>query len=242
MHIYIILQIIMRFIIPLIIFVVILCIKTKKLTVPASLTAGLIAFLIFLGTGYTGIAMLGSFFVMGILATSHKKQQKAVIGEHQQERKTGQVLANGGAAAIVATLAIFDPAHAGIYTIMLAGSLASATADTLSSELGMVYGRNFYNVLTFRREPKGLDGVISQEGTLLGALGAMIIAAIYVVAYGMDRNAIVIVMAGVLGNLIDSVLGAALERKHYINNDTVNFLNTGFASLISLLLYYFISN
>lgn len=242
MHIYIILQVIMFFIIPLIILVMILCIKTKKLTIIASLTAGLIAFLIFLGTGYTGIAMLGSFFIMGIWATSHKKQLKTVIGEHQQERKAGQVLANGGVAAIMATLAIFDPVHTGIYVIMLAGSLASATADTLSSELGMVYGRNFYNVLTFRREPKGLDGVISLEGTLLGACGAMIIAAIYVVVYGMDDGFIVIILAGVLGNLADSVLGAALERKRYINNDMVNFLNTALAALFSLLINNFISN
>ena len=229
----------MAIILPLIIIVMILCIKTKKLTVPASLTAGLVGFLIFVGTGYTGITMLGSFFVMGILATSHKKQQKAVIGEHQQERKAGQVLANGGVAAILATLAIFDPAHVNMYIIMLAGSLASATADTLSSELGMVYGRNFYNILTFRREQKGLDGVISIEGTLLGAAGTLIIAGIYAVAYGADRNCLIIVLAGILGNFADSVLGAALERKHYIDNDVVNFLNTFFAALVALSLHYF---
>lgn len=232
----------MVFIIPLIIIVMILCIKTKKLTVPASLTAGVCGFLIFLGAGYTGIAMLGSFFVMGILATSHKKQLKRVLGEHQPERKAGQVLANGGVAAMLATLAIFDPGHTGEYMIMLAGSLASATADTLSSELGMVYGRNFYNVLSFRREAKGLDGVISMEGTLLGASGAVIIAAIYAVAYGIDRNCIVIILAGILGNLADSVLGAAFERRRYMNNDTVNFLNTGIAAFIALLTKYFISN
>lgn len=230
----------MLFIIPLIIIVMILCIKTKKLTIPASLTAGLAGLLIFAGAGYTGIIMLGAFFVMGILATSHKKQGKAVAGEHPQERTTGQVLANGGVAAIMAGLALIDPGHAGIYLIMLAGSLASATADTLSSELGMVYGKNFYNILSFRREQKGLDGVISMEGTLLGAGGALVIAAIYAVSYGASPHCLIIALAGILGNITDSVLGATLERKRYIGNDVVNFLNTLFAALITLLFIYFI--
>jgi uncharacterized protein (TIGR00297 family) len=226
----------MLFIIPLIIIVMMLCIKTKKLTIPASLVAGIVGILIFTGAGYTGIIMLGSFFITGILATAHKKQLKAVAGVHPQERTVGQVLANGGVAAGIATLAIFDPEHASIYIIMLAGSLASATADTLSSELGMVYGKNFYNILNFRREQKGLDGVISMEGTLIGAAGALIIAAIYAIAYGADLHCLIIAVAGILGNVSDSVLGAALERKRYIGNDVVNFLNTLFAALVALLL------
>jgi uncharacterized membrane protein len=47
----------------------------------------------------------------------------------------------------------------------------------------------------------------------------------------------VIVFAGVMGNLADSVLGAALERRHYIGNDTVNFLNTLFAALVAGIFY-----
>jgi uncharacterized protein (TIGR00297 family) len=218
-------------ILPLLTIFMVACIKTRKLTVPASLAAGLTGFLLMAGAGYPGLIMLGAFFMMGVLATSHKKQLKGNAA-HQQ-RTVSQVFANGGVAAILSILVLIDLPRAGVYQLMIGASLASATADTLSSELGMVYGRNFYNILSFKREPKGLDGVISMEGTLFGAAGTLVIATIYAIAFGFDDRFFVIVFAGVAGNLIDSVLGATLERKGYIGNDTVNFLNTLLAALIA---------
>ncbi|QJB32250.1 DUF92 domain-containing protein [Chitinophaga oryzae] len=212
------------------------CVRTGKLSVSAAMAAGLTGLLVFAGAGYPGIALLGTFFMLGTLATSHKKNIKAAIaadGAHPEKRKAGQVFANGGAAALMALLMLADPARRELYGLMLAGSLASATADTVSSELGTVYGRRFFNILTFRKEPKGLDGVVSLEGTLLGAAGAGVIAVVYALAAGFDRRIAFIVIAGILGNLMDSVLGAALERKHYIGNDAVNFSNTLFAALVA---------
>ncbi|PSL42891.1 uncharacterized protein (TIGR00297 family) [Chitinophaga niastensis] len=224
----------------LLITMMVVCIKTGKLSFPAALAAGLTGVLVFAGAGYTGIALLGAFFVMGVVATAHKKALKAKItsdGRHPEKRKASQVFANGGVAAITALLAIADPGHKAVYTVMLAASLAAAAADTLSSELGMVYGSNCFNILTFKKEPKGLDGVISIEGTLMGAAGALVIAIIYAFANGFNRNGVFILLAGIIGNFVDSILGASLERKHYIGNDVVNFLNTLFAALVAWVFY-----
>lgn len=224
----------------LLIIFMLVCIKTGKLSLPASLAAGVVGFLVFAGAGFTGICMLGAFFLLSVLATAHRKDLKAKVntdGLHPEKRNAGQVFANGGTAALMAIPVLTDPAHASLYTMMLAASLASATADTLSSELGTVYGRNFYNILTFKKDTKGLDGVISLEGTLIGIAGALVIAVIYSCAYDFDKRGICILWGGIIGNLVDSILGASLERKHYINNNVVNFLNTLFAALIALLLY-----
>ena len=223
----------------LLLAVMLLSVKAGKLTLPAALVGGLTGFLVFAGAGYAGILLLGVFFMLGVLATSHKKEVKARIimhGLHPERRNAGQVLANGGIAALMGLLALIDPVHAQVYVLMLAASLASATADTLSSELGMVYGRNFYHILTFKKDEKGLDGVVSMEGTLLGAAGAAVIAVIYALFFGFGKESWLIILAGIAGNLVDSVLGALLERKHLINNDVVNFLNTLAAALIVLLL------
>lgn len=223
----------------LLVIVVVISIRTKKLTRPAGFTAILVGLLVFAGTGYTGIILLAAFFILGTLATSHKKELKAKLqpeGVHPEARDPGQVLANGGTAALMSLLALLNPASTDTYVMMLAASLSAATADTLSSELGMVYGRNSYNILTFKKEPRGLDGVVSLEGTLLGAAGALLIALIYAATTGFGTAVLFITLAGIMGNLADSVLGASLERKHYIGNNGVNFLNTLFGALVALLM------
>jgi uncharacterized protein (TIGR00297 family) len=216
--------------------VMLISVRTGKLTLYAAVTGGVIAILIFIGAGYTGLTMLAVFFIFGTLATSWKKGDKLQaksVKDQSVKRNTGQVIANGGVAAITGALACFIPEKAELFRLMMAGSLASAIADTLSSELGMVFGRRFYNIITLKREEKGLDGVISLEGTVTGTIGSAIIALIYGIGFGWDIRILFIIIAGTLGNLSDSVLGALLERKHYLNNDAVNFLNTLIAALMA---------
>jgi uncharacterized protein (TIGR00297 family) len=212
--------------------------KTGKLTEGGAITGGLIGLCIYMGTGYTGIAMLTVFFVLSTVATSHKKQEKRNSGEgaHSEKRDARQVLANGGLPAILGILATAMPDNTLLATVFMAAAFASATADTLSSELGTVYGRRFYNILNLKPDEKGRDGVISLEGTLMGIAGSAAIACIYSFTFGWNGTFLNILIAGTIGNLADSVLGATLERRGYMNNNEVNFLNTFTAVLASCLL------
>ncbi|WP_184543056.1 DUF92 domain-containing protein [Mucilaginibacter sp. FT3.2] len=216
-------------------------VTAKKLTFAAALTGGLVAYLVFAGARFTGIAMMTTFFILASAATSwqvHIKESFNIEAEHKSGRTSGQVLANAGVAAITGILVLFYPQLRHLLVLMMAAGFASATGDTLSSELGTVYGRRFFNIISLKPEQRGLDGVISLEGTLIGIAGSCIIAVIYAIGFGWELNVIWIVVAGTAGNLSDSVLGALLERKNIIGNNVVNFLNTLIAALVMLLFYF----
>ncbi len=218
-------------------------VRMHKLTLAAALTGGAIALAVFAGAGFTGIAEMALFFILGTAATSWKatvKEQLGAAEKNKGRRTAGQVIANAGVAGITGCLAWLFPGHQELFRLMMAASLASATADTLSSELGMVYGRRFYNILTLRRDSKGLNGVISAEGTLLGIAGAIIIGLCYVIGVDWNTGFIWIVIAGTAGNITDSLLGASLERRQYLGNNAVNFLNTAIAAIVAWLLAWLV--
>ncbi len=218
-------------------------IRVHKLTPAGGATGFLVACLIFAGGGITGVALLSAFFLLGILASRWKRDEKytGTVQDTAETRNAGQVLANAGTAALMALLALIFPADAVLFRLMLAGSLASATADTLASELGIVYSKRFYNCLTFKKDTKGLDGAISLEGLLFGAAGAFVIALIacYPAVLWLHKFVLVITLAGTIGNYSDSVLGAALERKNLLSNNAVNFLSTLIAALSVWLMLFF---
>ena len=215
-------------------------IRHRKLTTGGAVTGGLIGFCIFIAAGWFGIMMLAAFFLLGTLATSWKRKQKSIAGMAQDrggQRNFGQVVANGGVAGVLGAMALFLPQQKDALAFLIAGSFSAAIADTLSSELGTVYGKHFYNIATWKSDRKGLDGVVSLEGFLLGVLGSTIIAIIYTIGFGWSNRLIWIVVAGTAGNLVDSILGATLERNGIIRNDAVNFVNTLTGALVALALF-----
>ena len=217
-------------------------IKKKKLTEAGALTGGLLGIAIFMGAGFTGLAMLASFFIIGTGATAWQHNYKSCLGlaeENKGRRTAEQAFANAGVAGILGLFSWLFPGKAAVYNLMLAAAFAAATADTVSSELGNVYGKRFYNILTLKPDSRGLNGVVSLEGTLLGLAGSILISLLYGFGFGWSGNIIIIIIAGTMGNFTDSLLGATLERQQLLSNNAVNFLNTAAAALVAWIIYLF---
>jgi uncharacterized protein (TIGR00297 family) len=114
-------------------------------------------------------------------------------------------------------------------------ALAEAAADTVSSEVGQVFGGRPRMITTLRRVEQGTDGGLSLIGTLVGVAAAGFVAALGAWALGGGLEIFWISAAGgVFGLFFDSLLGATLERRGWLNNDAVNFLSTASAAVFAL--------
>src|SRR5438128_851678 len=134
-------------IISILLIAAMLSVRAGKLTAIAGLAGFLAGLFVFAGAGYTGIVMLATFFLLGTFATSWGMMQKQRLGlaeNNKGKRTAGQVIANAGVAAMLGLFIVAIPEHKDLFILMIAASLASATADTLSSELCNLYGRKFY--------------------------------------------------------------------------------------------------
>lgn len=210
----------------------------KKLSIAGAIAGAVCGTIIYLGSGYPGFLSMTAFFLLGTIATSIGRRQKEQVEKRGDtpQRNYKQVLANAGMGTLLALFSLADPAHILIYQILIVVSMASSSADTLSSELGMVWGRQFFNCITWKKEARGLDGVISLQGTLAGICAAAMIALLYASFRGFSSSFILITVCGAIGSHADSIIGATLERKNRLSNDAVNFLSTLIAVLSALLI------
>jgi uncharacterized protein (TIGR00297 family) len=221
-------------------FAAALAVFKNKLTLAAGGLGLIISLFIFFSTGMAGISLIATFFILGTTATGWKASKKRELNIEEAnsgKRQASQVWANAGCAFLIALAAIVQPSFANIALLYIAACFSSATADTLSSELGNIYGSKYYNILTFKRDTAGLDGVVSLEGTLSGIIGSAIISLVYSCYIGFDSRFFYIVIAGTAGNIVDSIFGATLERRGIIKNDSVNFFNTLVAAAVMAILY-----
>jgi uncharacterized protein (TIGR00297 family) len=156
------------------------------------------------------------------------------------------VAANLGVAAIVSSefvqswltgLGWFSRAAVAPMPLFAVGlaALAEAAADTVSSEVGQVLGGRPRMLTTLRLVEPGTDGGVSLIGTLAGVAAAVLVAAAGSLALGGGRTIFWISSAGaVFGLFFDSLLGATLERRGWLNNDAVNFFSTASAAGFAL--------
>jgi uncharacterized protein (TIGR00297 family) len=188
----------------------------------------------------TGLVPVFVLLVMTALATRAGQKHKESLGtaESKRGRAASQVAANLGVAAIASNALVLSwmvnqtwlpeakvfPAAA--FCLGLA-ALAEAAADTISSELGQMLSGHPRMITTFRKADPGTDGAISIGGTVAGIVAAALVAAAG--TWALDGGWWMLVLcwsAGVFGLFFDSLLGATLERRGWINNDAVNFLST----------------
>ena len=194
-----------------------------------------------------------SFLAFAATRAGRRKKERLGVAEPRRGRSASQVAANLGMAALVASEPVkillsnsrwfntlYLPLAFRIETLSLAlplAALAEAAADTVSSEIGQVLGGRPRMITTLRAVEPGTDGAVSMAGTLAGLVAAAIVAGAGTWAMRGGWSLFNLSCAGAaFGLLFDSLLGATLEKRGWLNNDAVNFLSTAGAAGFALLL------
>jgi uncharacterized protein (TIGR00297 family) len=201
-------------------------------SVTGMFTGVLLALLTVVLGSYGWFALLISFFGIGALSTKFRyeeKRERGIAQSNEGARGSGNVLANS-AVALAAVLGFAAAGRLGVpgdlFFFAFAGSVAAATSDTLSSEIGGLYDRPRL-ITTMETVPPGTNGGVTWQGGVAGLAGAAVVAAIALVFFPRmgSTGAVVVTLAGFVGMVVDSLLGATLEGV-VLDNMGVNFFAT----------------
>ncbi len=185
--------------------------RAGALTRSGALAAWGVGAVIFGVGGWAWAAALLTFFGTSTALSRWRRGTKERLGyEKGGRRDAGQVLANGGVAALCALLPAAVPkAGAGHAHLLFLAALAAANADTWATEIGSALGGRPYDLRTARPAPPGTSGAVSLPGTLAALAGAALLG----LFAGGGTGWGVVTAAGLAGSLLDSLLGATVQAR-----------------------------
>ena len=169
--------------------------------------------------GWPWAALLVAFFMSSTALTLWGHEEKArrtrAVLAGQRERTAAQVAANGGAFVALALLAR-DPTSPA-WTFAASGALAAASADTWSTELGILYGGPPRSIVTWGAVAPGRSGGVTALGFAAGLLGAVFIGglAAALVIPRWPGLAAATIAGGFAGCVVDSLLGATMQMRRW---------------------------
>lgn len=204
----------------------------KSLDFLGTVTMIVMGIVIIFSAGLNWLILLIIFLILSLLATKFAKPYKRSINEYEGQRTAKNVISNG-------LLAFLMAAFGGYYLPFVGGfigAVATATADTLASEIGVLHDP--VSLTTFKKVPAGTDGAVSILGTSAAIFGAGVIG-ISSYFLGIVHDPIlglkIGVISGTVGCFMDSFVGDVFERKGYLNNEHVNLIGTLTGTIIGIL-------
>ncbi|MGM9926256.1 MAG: DUF92 domain-containing protein [Bacillus sp. (in: firmicutes)] len=241
----------------------------RSLSLSGAVAAFITGCLIALGFRWQGLLILGAFFASSSFWSKYKKQQKSKLDGMLQKgdrRDWVQVAANGSAASIAALL--FYITGQDIWMVAFLAAIAAANADTWASEIGVLSKRRPFYILTGKKVEKGTSGAVSLLGTFASFAGSFFVALVAMLVLHFNSIFVfwLIVFAGFVGSVVDTLLGATIQARYtcdacglatektvhcgrparlvkgkaWLNNDAVNIASIFIAAIMAVIVFIII--
>ncbi len=238
----------------IVLLVVLPALCLRWLSISGAIAAFVVGWVTFTAGGLQAAGVLLAFFVTSSALSrwrAERKRRMESLTARGAQRGAVQVLANGGIATLC--VALYGLTSDTRWWLAFVGAYAAANADTWSSEVGVLSRTPPRHILTGRLLRAGDSGGVTLVGLLAGCAGSAVVAGVAWLVYPVPLQRVVAVaLGGIVGNLLDSVLGGALQaryrcvrcgeaverREHcgspaqyiagwrWLNNDVVNLLCT----------------
>jgi uncharacterized protein (TIGR00297 family) len=234
----------------------------------SGLIAGIIIGTIVLaGGGWSWLIIIMSFFTISAISTHLKYEYKRKMGFSQEKggaRGWRNTVANGSIAACTSFVALYSSNP--LLTAAFIGSVATSTADTLSTEIGLLSRRRPRLITTFRKVGAGTSGGVSLLGEIMLIGGSIMIGGLSfllnVSTVSLTWIITISLISGLIGSTVDSLLGATVQGMYrcvvcgtvtetnihherpaakikglaLIENNIVNLISTGVGALVAIIL------
>lgn len=175
--------------------------------------------------GFTAFFVLVVIYVIAQLATKVAKSR----GNVHEQRGFGNIFGN----TVPAVIALFFGNMGAFF-----GAVSSALADTVASEVGFLSKQKPVMITTLRPVERGTDGGVSALGFASAIVASLLLGLVYYFAVQQSLKAMmVVIFCGMLGTVLDSILGATLQHRKLVDNNQVNFianLASGIAAFLLL--------
>jgi uncharacterized protein (TIGR00297 family) len=209
--------------------------RTRTADVSGLFSGALIGIILIVFADIRWFLVMLAFFIFGSVSTRYHFTDKERMGVEQAKggaRGYMNVFSNGAVAAAAAVL--WGTTGNPLFAALFVGSVATAAADTLASEIGVTGGEP-YLITNLSRVPVGTNGGVTLLGEIAAVAGAFLISAL---AYLLGIIPLIFVPAGILagfiGTTIDSYIGAVFENRGIFGNAGTNFVATGGGGLAAL--------
>ena len=221
--------------------------KKNLMTPWATVTAYVLAEIIGLCTNIWWVIAFFMFPIVAFLATKWKLKEKMELGLQEGKKGERSVLNLMGVGVIPAAIAIvyaMTGSQQDLLAVAFLSALAVSTSDTVASETG-IWAKKTYMITTLKQIEPGPNGGVSLYGFGTSLLGTLLFALVaYVLIFQrFDLSilySLVIVTAGMVGNIMDSILGAVLENPGYIGKYTNNCATSLIGAVVGFLLFWVI--